>query len=180
MSRVNVTSPKAKHILKKIVPLYLQQGSVSRTAFEINRIILTTRGFPEGAVVHANRLHTLLSNNVDLSINGSTFAILERVCNYLPEYDGHDIDADCDLYDDDPPAIREFLGNYLETHGTKGKSEDIPKIVGQAVKKAAGTYGCGWKMLGPDVQKALVAMEILDTVPELRNYSVAIAKELPN
>ena len=83
MARIRITSPKVKHLVDEtLVPLYQVQNTVKAVcdALNTNR----TRLGLTGSRVYPNRLHSLLSDNADASINEKTLnTILESTKGLL-------------------------------------------------------------------------------------------------
>jgi superfamily II DNA or RNA helicase len=73
MARLNVTSPEIKQLVReKLATLYLAAGNIAGMARLLNATDVVRSS---GAVLHANRLHSLLSDDVTQSVNERTAAL---------------------------------------------------------------------------------------------------------
>ncbi|KGG86698.1 DEAD/DEAH box helicase [Comamonas thiooxydans] len=81
MARLNVTSPEIKQLIReKLAPVYLAAGNIAGMAKLLNA---TEAVKNSDGVVHANRLHSLLSDDVAQSVNERTVKLAETAAAEL-------------------------------------------------------------------------------------------------
>lgn len=81
MARLNVTSPKIKQLIReKLATVYLAAGNIAGMAKLLNA---TEAVKSSGGIVHANRLHSLLSDDVAQSVNERTVELAETAADEL-------------------------------------------------------------------------------------------------
>lgn len=74
MARINVTADAVRDLVReKLIPIYLAAGHIAGVA----KLLNTTRAVASaGTVLHANRLHAVLSDDVAQSVNDRTLTLI--------------------------------------------------------------------------------------------------------
>ncbi len=81
MARLNVTSPEIKQLIReKLATVYLAAGNIAGMAKLLNA---TEAVKSSGGILHANRLHSLLSDDVAQSVNERTVELAETAAEEL-------------------------------------------------------------------------------------------------
>ncbi|MDB5875376.1 MAG: putative helicase, ATP-dependent [Ramlibacter sp.] len=75
MARINVTTDSVRELVRsKLAPIYLAVGNIAGVAKLLNTTNAVARA---GMVLHANRLHTVLSDDVAQSVNDRTVDLID-------------------------------------------------------------------------------------------------------
>jgi superfamily II DNA or RNA helicase len=75
VARLNVHSETVRNLVEKVAPLFLAHGSIAALTKSLNEA-LSSGGLEE--VLHPNRLHTLLSDDVSRGINEATLKTIDH------------------------------------------------------------------------------------------------------
>jgi len=76
MARLNIRSDRVRRLIEeRMVPLFLAAGSTSALTKLLTDALTHQIG---GGVIHPNRLHALLSDDVSRGLNEGTLAMIEQ------------------------------------------------------------------------------------------------------
>lgn len=76
MARLNIRSGRVQRLIEeRIIPLFLATGSTAALAKLLTDALV---GQPGGGVIHPNRVHALLSDDVSRGLNEATLTMIER------------------------------------------------------------------------------------------------------
>lgn len=136
--RLNVHSqPAQKAIREGVAPLFFALGNVAAVTKELNEALSDAQKEP---ALHANRLHTLLSDDLSRGLNESTLDLISRACELAIERNPElTKSADQQLEGLRNEAVRRGLRGAPETAKALGLPPGIARLVvtAEPVPKAA-------------------------------------------